>query len=149
MIQALPILSSPSEACEGCGACCMHIMSPPYFPEEVSELEFSAPDAYRDFVLAKHRRDGIIAAGESDEVPCYFLDLETKRCRHYEHRPKICREFQVGCWQCERAASPNQRWRNTVIVEYKPWCNRPLKTPAAPLIAALVIVLFILEMWSW
>ncbi|TWU35865.1 Flagellin N-methylase [Novipirellula artificiosorum] len=32
--------------------------------------------------------------------PCIWLDLETRRCRHHEHRPRVCRDFQVdgkGC----------------------------------------------------
>jgi Fe-S-cluster containining protein len=147
-MQALLILSSPSEACEGCGACCMHIASPPYTPEEAAELEFTAPEVYRDFELAKYRRDSVVLAGKSDEIPCAFLDMESKRCRNYEHRPKICRDFKVGCWQCEWVVIMNQRWRHAVIVEYMQWCNSQRGVPAAPLIAALVIVLFILEMWS-
>lgn len=26
------------------------------------------------------------------EVPCLWFDLETKRCKHYEHRPETCRD---------------------------------------------------------
>lgn len=35
------------------------------------------------------------------ETPCMWLDLETRKCRHYEHRPNICRDTlernDAGC----------------------------------------------------
>jgi Fe-S-cluster containining protein len=34
------------------------------------------------------------------ELPCLWYDEETKRCRHYEHRPEYCREFEVGGEDC-------------------------------------------------
>jgi Fe-S-cluster containining protein len=34
------------------------------------------------------------------EQPCLWLDLATKRCRHYEHRPKLCRDFALGGEEC-------------------------------------------------
>jgi Fe-S-cluster containining protein len=34
------------------------------------------------------------------ERPCIWLDLATKRCRHYEHRPKLCRDFELGGEEC-------------------------------------------------
>jgi Fe-S-cluster containining protein len=32
--------------------------------------------------------------------PCLWLDPQTKRCRHYEWRPDVCREFPVGGPAC-------------------------------------------------
>lgn len=32
--------------------------------------------------------------------PCIWLDMETRRCRNYEHRPPTCREFVPGCEVC-------------------------------------------------
>lgn len=32
--------------------------------------------------------------------PCCWLDPITKRCLHYEHRPTICREFEMGGVDC-------------------------------------------------
>ena len=31
-----------------------------------------------------------------DGSPCVWLDLKTKRCRFYEHRPIACLDFEVG-----------------------------------------------------
>ncbi|QEF96673.1 Flagellin N-methylase [Stieleria maiorica] len=32
--------------------------------------------------------------------PCTWLDLQTKRCRHHQHRPQVCRDFPVGGVGC-------------------------------------------------
>ena len=32
--------------------------------------------------------------------PCFWLDMETRRCKHHEHRPRICRDFETGSPQC-------------------------------------------------
>jgi len=32
--------------------------------------------------------------------PCLWFDAEMRRCRHYEHRPDICREFEIGSKEC-------------------------------------------------
>ena len=33
---------------------------------------------------------------------CIWFDPDTKGCSHYEHRPMICREFEVGGEDCLR-----------------------------------------------
>jgi Fe-S-cluster containining protein len=38
-----------------------------------------------------------------DEIygePCIWLDLDTKLCIHYEHRPLGCRQLEVGDEDC-------------------------------------------------
>ena len=37
--------------------------------------------------------------GELDG-PCIWLDLDSRRCKHHEHRPKVCRDFAVGSQGC-------------------------------------------------
>lgn len=34
--------------------------------------------------------------------PCIWLDLETRQCRHYDYRPQMCRDFEIGNPHCER-----------------------------------------------
>ena len=34
--------------------------------------------------------------------PCIWLDLETKQCKHYEYRPQMCHDFEVGNKHCLR-----------------------------------------------
>lgn len=43
------------------------------------------------------------------EIPCLWYDPESKRCKHYEHRPQVCREaIQPGDAAC-RAARQRHR----------------------------------------
>ena len=35
------------------------------------------------------------------ERPCVWLDLETRECMFYEHRPQICRDLAVGSQGCK------------------------------------------------
>lgn len=112
-------------ACEGCGACCtacgcppgaylyLAILPPHLWPQWVTDspdvgLWQRTPEAARDEVRA-YRRDDIRPNGK----PCIWLDPDTRRCRHYEHRPTVCRRFERGSGECLRmlersaaAASP-------------------------------------------
>jgi hypothetical protein len=122
----------------------MQIISPPYETEEIIALEFTAPAAYRDFELAKARRDAVIWSGLPDEIPCAFLDETTKRCRHYDHRPKICQEFKVGDWKCDMVVHDPR----VAMVHYSGFGNRLPKIPPAPLFAAIAIALSLVLLWS-
>lgn len=83
----LPILD-----CNDCGACCMEISSPPFLPDELNEL----PVDLREDYLAQCEK----IEWDDDERPCFWFDVESKRCRHYENRPEVCQEFEVGCDAC-------------------------------------------------
>ena len=37
-----------------------------------------------------------------ESKPCLWYDAVTRRCKHYEFRPEICREFGVGGEGCLR-----------------------------------------------
>ena len=32
--------------------------------------------------------------------PCFWFDQKTRGCKHYDHRPRVCRDFQVGAAEC-------------------------------------------------
>ena len=111
----------PVVSCDGCGACCMHVGTPPDFlfdyemaeAAKISGPPFSRwplsrwglslpPDALASFlarVELNHQRGADILMGHINE-PCCWLDPDTRRCRHYDHRPEICREFKVGGAGC-------------------------------------------------
>lgn len=85
--------------CEGCGACCMHLMAPP-FDDDVDEFE-ALPQHLKDEIHSAWAR----MADDNDKTikpgsPCIWFDTETRRCRNYEHRPPICWLFEPGCWVC-------------------------------------------------
>lgn len=49
--------------------------------------------------------DAALQAGTSldrtlEVMPCLWLDPVTRQCRHYEWRPKICRDFPMGGPAC-------------------------------------------------
>tara|TARA_Y100000034_G_C6610007_1_gene265625 strand:- start:254 stop:553 length:300 start_codon:yes stop_codon:yes gene_type:complete len=45
-----------------------------------------------------------------DGQPCIWLDQSTQRCKFYEHRPSICRDFYRGSEGCES-------WRELYHIE--------------------------------
>ncbi|HZY87595.1 MAG TPA: YkgJ family cysteine cluster protein [Gemmataceae bacterium] len=107
------MMELPVVRCDGCGACCMEIGSPPgyaacvpppglapYDPDDDDYRRFLAmPAELRAELTAYH--DGLRAGGRGrGGSPCLWLDLETRRCRHYEWRPDCCRLFEVGCGSC-------------------------------------------------
>jgi Fe-S-cluster containining protein len=113
----LPVI----ESCDGCGACCFEQASPPGYlyilvnPGDYSGSEF-AEDAERlkhlpteaRLALDKYR-DDLLAGRSRGDGACIWLDPITRKCRHYEHRPSICRDELVrgdqGCryWRKEYA----------------------------------------------
>lgn len=106
MTDSLPMIAN----CEGCGACCMHMTSPPFGvywidgkptlmgEDDYSQYEFAlisaAPQEARDLM-------GRALDIEDDrEIPCTWFDLETKKCRFHQFRPGVCRDFEVGGESC-------------------------------------------------
>jgi len=107
----------PTICCDGCGLCCLNVSSPPMFaaffprpgqeraawtrgtPEE--RLIQSMPKSLRVKLLSYYMR--CVRTGDwRDREPCCWFDLVAKRCRHYEFRPSICREFELGGEDCLR-----------------------------------------------
>ena len=123
-----------AENCQGCGVCCMQMGFPTFMlpadPLTVAEIEADPalqkraedPDIRQHLLdghpgesywheLPDHLRQELetfweLHAGKTDQLqgPCIWLDLETRQCQHHEHRPQVCRDFEVGSRQC-------QEWR--------------------------------------
>lgn len=34
--------------------------------------------------------------------PCIWLDRQSRQCRHYDYRPQMCRDFEIGSPHCVR-----------------------------------------------
>lgn len=75
--------------CDGCGACCMYFMVRVYPPP--------TPDEQRWYEM--HGVD-VKANGLRFNVPCKHFDFETRKCKIYETRPKMCRDAKVGAPNC-------------------------------------------------
>jgi uncharacterized protein len=100
------MLNLPVLNCDGCNAsCCRHMVMPPFVPllvdlEWVNFLQ-NHPDLAAE-IEAEYRRKRAEADWPS-ESPCFWLDTATGRCKHYNERPEICRDFEVGGEYCLEA----------------------------------------------
>ena len=114
--------SLPVVSCDGCGACCMHIGTPPaMFPlfanlgekdpetcrrmggDDDFDIWEAMPESLRQELADYYRAvliDKNIPSRSGKGMPCLWFDEETRRCRHYEHRPSTCRDFEVGGVDC-------------------------------------------------
>jgi Fe-S-cluster containining protein len=101
---SLPVI----ESCDGCGACCQVVTSPPFYRvfDECGEdawerLRRERPDLLAALLAdSKARR---ASGGPSFGTPCLWFDVATGRCRHYELRPQACRAFEMGGVDCRDA----------------------------------------------
>ena len=89
--------------CEGCGVCCMHMGYPAFM--HPADQSFDAvywtamPEALkRELVEFIERYEK--PEGQDLDGPCVWFDMETRRCKHHEYRPRVCRDFEVGSKGC-------------------------------------------------
>lgn len=83
----------PGFDCNGCGACCLHMASPPLSAEEIEALPAELKAEMKAWLDSDESWD-------DSYRPCFWFDADTKTCRHYEHRPGICQDFEVGNPAC-------------------------------------------------
>ena len=115
----MPVVSLLVVSCDGCGACCQHVGAPPALwaefiaaaaRGETPELDDTIDGRmFRDMPDAARREltdyyaelsAGRTADRRSLESPCLWYDPDSRRCRWHDWRPKVCREFEVGCHAC-------------------------------------------------
>jgi uncharacterized protein len=101
---ALPIITD----CNDCGACCSQLGTPPFLSYE--------RDLVPDELLAEI---DAIEFTQQDENggPCIWLDPTTRQCRHYDERPFICREFEMGGEDCRNVRMTNESTRQGASLE--------------------------------
>jgi Fe-S-cluster containining protein len=89
----------PPHTCQGCGVCCEEQGMPPGYA--IAALLTFLPRELRG-ELARHQREERRAGHTRHErgLPCIWHDAETGLCRHYEHRPPLCRELPIGGHSC-------------------------------------------------
>ena len=73
--------------CDNCGVCCTSVGCPPFIDEEVNRL----PNQLQQQVIELGYK-----SQASNKSACYWFDTSTKKCMHHEHRPQICRDFEMG-----------------------------------------------------
>jgi Fe-S-cluster containining protein len=95
--------------CNNCGLCCMHMRTPPFYGEGDPSWAALPPelraeiDQWVPLEPGTSPRHDWMVAHDGPVNPCIWLDLVTGRCRHYEHRPDVCREFEVGSTSCRES----------------------------------------------
>ncbi|WP_147866462.1 YkgJ family cysteine cluster protein [Stieleria maiorica] len=109
----------PVVDCDGCGVCCMHMGFPAFnlTLEQLADVEHidlasladaASADLARWIAMPAGLREGVLEQMANHvapkngalDGPCTWLDLQTKRCRHHQHRPQVCRDFPVGGVGC-------------------------------------------------
>ena len=92
----LPVFDS----CDNCGACCRHMIVPPFVMSggRNEALEKSVPSELIDEFWPVWQ-----VRLEVPESPCLWYDATTARCRHYEFRPDACRAFEINSGPCRES----------------------------------------------
>src|SRR5436305_12691683 len=102
--KTLPVI----ESCDGCGACCLVATRRPSYrvldeggEDAWERLKWERPDLLAGLLADdRARRAG---GGPAYGTPCTWFDGEAGRCRHYDYRPRACRQFEVGGEDCRDA----------------------------------------------
>ena len=99
---SLPLL--PPESCEGCGLCCEGIGSPVLI--YASRPGLPDPHPFRPALLPQPIVEEIdqsfsgLMRGQEPQDRCLWFDPVARACRHYEFRPQICRDYELGGRAC-------------------------------------------------
>jgi uncharacterized protein len=102
------MLNIPTTSCDGCAACCLRVGHPPFLlamkngvPRTIDGADSQA-DYERLCAAPSEARDAYFVTIEVTVGPCAWLDVDARRCRFYDHRPDICRSFEVGAKWCSQ-----------------------------------------------
>ncbi len=80
-----------NDPCRDCGICCSAFSLPPYDDNELVKASDELLQEIDAYARSPRYRD-------SD--PCFWQDPDTRKCRHHEARPTLCRWFEPGCKAC-------------------------------------------------
>lgn len=101
---ALTILAPTS--CDGCGVCCLGIGSPVVL--YASRPDYCDPHPFRPANLPQELADEINAhfsgllRGQEPQDCCLWFDPVTRKCKHHEYRPQVCRDYEIASRECLR-----------------------------------------------
>ncbi|MBS3803817.1 MAG: YkgJ family cysteine cluster protein [Oleiphilaceae bacterium] len=93
MMTEIPSQPVESITCSSCEACCCRL-------EVFLITDTGVPDRF----IEQSEAGGLVMA-RLDDGWCAALDRSTMLCTIYEKRPWVCREFEMGSYECrvERA----------------------------------------------
>ncbi|MCL1068397.1 YkgJ family cysteine cluster protein [Shewanella olleyana] len=78
----------PNITCTGCKACCCKL-------EVILISDTGVPEEY----IGEDQWGGEVMK-RLDDGWCIAVDRETLMCTIYENRPWVCREFEMGSYEC-------------------------------------------------
>lgn len=100
--ELFPILGPTS--CDDCGYCCLGIGSPVVI--YARRPGFDGPHPYRPADLPPELAAEIdehfsgLVRGQEPQETCLWHDPVTRRCKHHEFRPQVCRDYEIGARAC-------------------------------------------------
>ncbi len=101
-MQLLPLIGP--ETCGGCGLCCEGIGSPVVLYS--SRPGLCEPHPFRPANLPQELIDEInshfagLTRGQEPLERCLWFDETTRQCKHYEFRPQVCIDYELGGRAC-------------------------------------------------
>ncbi len=86
-------IPEPDVTCANCSACCCRL-------EVLLITDTGVPERFVEI-----NSFGMSAMARLEDGWCAALDRQTMRCTIYDRRPWVCREFEMGSYEClvERA----------------------------------------------
>ncbi|MFN0053584.1 MAG: YkgJ family cysteine cluster protein, partial [Planctomycetales bacterium] len=88
------------ESCSGCGVCCEGVGSPVLWyqsrPEYAQSHPFRPPDLPEDLIREIDDHFLGMIRGQESTTRCLWFDPQTRKCRHHEWRPQVCRDYEMG-----------------------------------------------------
>lgn len=82
-------LPDPSITCASCSACCCQL-------EVILISDTGVPERFID-----ETPGGSQVMARLDDGWCAALDRNTMLCTIYDRRPWVCREFEMGSYECQ------------------------------------------------
>ena len=108
-MSSMPERLAVIDSCDGCGDCCKVVSRPPFYRvfDESGEdawerLRADRPDVVAELHADYAERDGQPAVRFTAH-PVSGSTRNSRKCRHYEYRPRACREFEMGGTDCRDA----------------------------------------------
>lgn len=92
------------ESCAGCGLCCEEIGSPVLLyvtgPFQIEPHPFRPPGLPRELIDEIDERFAGLTRGQEPQDLCLWYDPVARRCKHYEWRPQVCHDYELGGRDC-------------------------------------------------
>ena len=98
----LPVLVP--ESCNECGLCCEGIGSPVLLYQSYHGMESShpvrPPGLPAELIAEIDEHFLGLSRGQEPQEGCLWFDPVHRMCRHYEWRPPVCRDYELGGSGC-------------------------------------------------